>query len=82
MVVLRSCGGEWSGRFEELWGGVEWSFWGVVGGSGVVVLRSCGGSGAVLVRSCGETAIMHLSVSCVTVAFERLTNESSVELVP
>ena len=38
MVVLRSCGGEWSGRFEELWGGgwsgrfeelwggVEWSF--------------------------------------------------------
>ena len=26
VVVLRSCGGEWSGRFEELWGGVEWSF--------------------------------------------------------
>ena len=36
----------------------------------------------VVLRSCGETAIMHLSVSCVTVAFERLTNESSVELVP
>ena len=26
VVVLRSCGGEWSGGFEELWGGVEWSF--------------------------------------------------------